>query len=116
MAHTRSVFALEAEKESQLSRVRAFQAATTGLGKAPFPVVVAPFGLTLGGGAEMTLHASAVQALDPLVIVDGVRTAMGRSKGGMFRNVRPDDMLAHVLKGALAQVIWDRVTRLVEAR
>ncbi len=42
--------------------VRAFQAATTGLGRAPFPVVVAPFGLTLGGGAEMTLHASAVQA------------------------------------------------------
>jgi hypothetical protein len=27
-----------------------------------YPVIVAPFGLTLGGGAEMTLHASRVQA------------------------------------------------------
>lgn len=42
--------------------VRFFQQTTTGLRKAPFPVVVAPFGLTLGGGAEMTLHADRVQA------------------------------------------------------
>ena len=28
----------------------------------PFPVVVAPFGLTLGGGCEMLLHADVVQA------------------------------------------------------
>jgi 3-hydroxyacyl-CoA dehydrogenase len=30
--------------------------------RAPFPVVVAPAGMTLGGGAEFTLHADAVQA------------------------------------------------------
>ncbi|MFL5578522.1 MAG: 3-hydroxyacyl-CoA dehydrogenase/enoyl-CoA hydratase family protein, partial [Gemmatimonadaceae bacterium] len=42
--------------------VRAFQGATTGLRRVPFPVVVAPFGLTLGGGAELTLHAARVQA------------------------------------------------------
>ncbi len=32
------------------------------LQQAPFPVVVAPAGMTLGGGAEITLHADAVQA------------------------------------------------------
>ena len=29
-----------------------------------------------------------------VVIVDGVRTAMGKSKNGMFRNVRADSMSA----------------------
>jgi acetyl-CoA acyltransferase len=37
-------------------------------------------------------------------IVAAVRTAVGKAPRGMFRNVRPDDMLAHVLKGVLAQV------------
>ncbi|MBL8515850.1 MAG: acetyl-CoA C-acyltransferase, partial [Betaproteobacteria bacterium] len=32
------------------------------------------------------------------------RTPVGKAPRGMFRNVRPDDMLAHVLKGAIAQV------------
>jgi 3-hydroxyacyl-CoA dehydrogenase len=42
--------------------VESFQRLVTSLRRMPFPVVVAPFGLTLGGGAEMTLHASRVQA------------------------------------------------------
>jgi 3-hydroxyacyl-CoA dehydrogenase len=42
--------------------VQSFQRLVTSLRRMPFPVVVAPFGLTLGGGAEMTLHASRVQA------------------------------------------------------
>ena len=37
-------------------------------------------------------------------IVAAVRTAVGKAPRGMFRSVRPDDLLAHVLKGALAQV------------
>jgi acetyl-CoA acyltransferase len=37
-------------------------------------------------------------------IVAAVRTPVGKAPRGMFRNVRPDDMLAHVLKGAMAQV------------
>ena len=37
-------------------------------------------------------------------IVAAVRTPVGKAPRGMFRNVRPDDMLAHVLKGAVAQV------------
>ena len=42
--------------------VRTFQAATTGLRTAAVPVVVAPAGLTLGGGCEILLHGHGVQA------------------------------------------------------
>ncbi len=37
-------------------------------------------------------------------IVAAVRTPVGKAPRGMFRHVRPDDMLAHVLRGALARV------------
>jgi len=37
-------------------------------------------------------------------IVATTRTPVGKAPRGMMRHVRPDDMLAHVLKGALAQV------------
>ena len=37
-------------------------------------------------------------------IVAAVRTPVGKAPRGMFRNVRPDDMLAHVLKAAMAEV------------
>ncbi|MGE5098238.1 MAG: acetyl-CoA C-acyltransferase, partial [Betaproteobacteria bacterium] len=37
-------------------------------------------------------------------IVAAVRTPVGKAPRGMFRHVRPDDMLAHVLKGAVAKV------------
>ena len=42
--------------------VRGFQQATTSLRRAPIPVVVAPFGQTFGGGAELTLGGDAVCA------------------------------------------------------
>jgi len=42
--------------------VRAFQSAMMTLKTSPVPVVVAPAGLTLGGGCEMGLHADRVQA------------------------------------------------------
>src|SRR5581483_3148473 len=42
--------------------VRAFQGATAALRYADVPVVVAPLGLTLGGGCEIVLHADRVQA------------------------------------------------------
>ena len=42
--------------------VRGFQTAIIGLRYSPVPVVVAPAGLTLGGGCEMVLHADRVQA------------------------------------------------------
>ncbi|NUQ20327.1 MAG: 3-hydroxyacyl-CoA dehydrogenase/enoyl-CoA hydratase family protein [Gemmatimonadaceae bacterium] len=42
--------------------VRDFQNLVQRVRRSPFPVVVAPHGLTLGGGSEITLHADAVQA------------------------------------------------------
>ena len=39
-----------------------FQRMTTSLRAAPFPVVCAPFNMTLGGGCEMMLYSDAVQA------------------------------------------------------
>ena len=42
--------------------IRGFQGMTTSLRWAPFPVVAAPFGMTLGGGCETMLYADAVQA------------------------------------------------------
>ena len=37
-------------------------------------------------------------------IVAATRTPIGKAPKGMFRNVRPDDLLVHALQGALAQV------------
>jgi acetyl-CoA acyltransferase len=37
-------------------------------------------------------------------IVAAVRTPVGKAPRGMFRHVRPDDLLAHVLRGAIARV------------
>lgn len=42
--------------------IKAFQDAVMSVRRAPFPVVAAPFGLTLGGGVELSLHADRVQA------------------------------------------------------
>jgi acetyl-CoA acyltransferase len=37
-------------------------------------------------------------------IVAATRTPVGKAPRGMFRNVRPDDMLAHVLRSSMGQV------------
>ena len=42
--------------------VRRFQNSVMSVRLAPFPVVAAPFGLTLGGGCELSLHADRIQA------------------------------------------------------
>ena len=47
-----------------------------------------------------------------VVIVDGVRTAMGKSKNGMFRNVRADSLSAELVKALVARNPFD--TKLVE--
>lgn len=38
-----------------------------------------------------------------VVIVDAIRTPMGKSKAGMFRHVRADDLSAHLIKSILAR-------------
>ncbi len=56
------MFATEQEYDELDFAIRQFQGATMRLRYSSIPVVVAPHGLTLGGGCEMCLHADAVQA------------------------------------------------------
>ena len=56
------MFAAEQEYDELDMAIRQFQATTMRLRYSSIPVVVAPHGLTLGGGCEMCLHADAVQA------------------------------------------------------
>ncbi|MGH8504918.1 MAG: acetyl-CoA C-acyltransferase FadA [Stenotrophobium sp.] len=60
-----------------------------------------------------------------VVIVDAVRSPMGRSKGGAFRNVRAEDLSAHLVKAILKRneavkpaevedVIWGCVQQTLE--
>ncbi len=59
------------------------------------------------------------------VIIDAVRTPMGRSRGGMFRNVRAEDLSASVMRGLLERnpkvpvaeiedIIWGCVQQTLE--
>ncbi|WP_346316244.1 3-hydroxyacyl-CoA dehydrogenase/enoyl-CoA hydratase family protein [Chitinophaga sp. YIM B06452] len=63
-ANVGMIFMLAAEQEyDELDMaVRLFQKTTMRLRYSSIPVVVAPHGLTLGGGCEMSLHADHVQA------------------------------------------------------
>ena len=60
-----------------------------------------------------------------VVIVDGVRSAMGRSKAGMFRNVRADSLSAELVRALFKRnpnanpeevedVIWGCVNQTLE--
>jgi 3-hydroxyacyl-CoA dehydrogenase len=56
-------FAMQMKQFAEIERmVRAFQKATLALKSAQVPVVAAPYGLTLGGGCEFTMHATAALA------------------------------------------------------
>jgi len=68
----------------------AFQQTSMSLRFAPFPVVIAPFGLTLGGGCEFSLHADLIQAHAELYmgLVEvgvGIIPAGGGTKELLFR-------------------------------
>ncbi|MEI2267614.1 acetyl-CoA C-acyltransferase FadA [Erwinia sp. CGal63] len=41
--------------------------------------------------------------MEKVVIVDAVRTPMGRSKGGAFRHVRAEDLSAHLMRALLSR-------------
>ena len=56
------LIAQEGEWEELNAIIHAFQQMTAAIKFCPRPVVVAPFGLTLGGGAEICLHAARRQA------------------------------------------------------
>ena len=70
--------------------VELFQSCSMSLRAAPFPVVSAPFGLTLGGGCEWSLHSDRVQAHAELYmgLVEvgvGLLPAGGGTKELLFR-------------------------------
>ena len=48
-------------------------------------------------------------------IVAATRTPVGKAPKGVFRNTRPDDMLAHVLKAVVAQAPGINVSRIEDA-
>ncbi|EPG7579088.1 MULTISPECIES: acetyl-CoA C-acyltransferase FadA [Providencia] len=63
--------------------------------------------------------------MENVVIVDGIRTPMGRSKGGVFRHVRAEDLSAHLMnaifernpnasKKELDDIIWGCVQQTLE--
>lgn len=79
--------------------IAGFQAAMMGLREAPFPVVAAPFGTTLAGGAELSLHSDRVQAHTELRIglVEfgvGLVPAGGGTKELLFRFTHALERLA----------------------
>src|SRR5947208_8629858 len=65
--------------------VRQFQGMTQAIKFSPKQVVVSPFGMTLGGGAEITLHAPARQPHAELYI-GLVEVGVGLLRGGGGRN------------------------------
>ena len=72
---------------------RTFQEVVASLRRVPFPVVAAPFGLTLGGGAEIALHATRIQSHAELYtgLVEvgvGLIPAGGGTKELLFRFTR----------------------------
>jgi len=88
----------EAEWEDLHMLVRGFQNANMALKYAPKPVVAAPFGLTLGGGTEICLHASRVRAaaetyMGLVEVGVGVIPAGGGTKEMLVRalDAVPDD-------------------------
>ncbi|MEX9871611.1 acetyl-CoA C-acyltransferase FadA [Providencia huaxiensis] len=63
--------------------------------------------------------------MENVVIIDGIRTPMGRSKGGVFRHIRAEDLSAHLMnaifernpnasKKELDDIIWGCVQQTLE--
>ncbi|WP_149193428.1 acetyl-CoA C-acyltransferase [Luteimonas suaedae] len=56
-----------------------------------------------------------MKQLQDAYIVAATRTPVGKAPRGVFRNTRPDDMLAHVLKAVVAQAPGIDVNRIEDA-
>ncbi len=83
----------QGEKERIKKAVKDFQDTAVGLRYQPFPVVVAPFGRSLGGGVEFILHADKVVAHHELYagLVEvgvGLLPAGGGTKEMLYRTMQ----------------------------
>ncbi len=105
--------------------IRAFQRATMSLKYAPKPVVLAPFGMCLGGGAEFVLHGQRVRAsaetyIGLVEVGAGVIPAGGGCKELYLRNLEHwtgTDNLLPVLQQTFETIGMAKVaTSGVEAR
>lgn len=82
--------AQEGDWDEMARAVHTFQQTAMRLRRSPFPVISAPFGLTLGGGAEFSLHSDRIQAHAELYmgLVEvgvGLIPAGGGTKEMLFR-------------------------------
>jgi len=75
------LWAQEGDWDELNAAVHAFQQANMAIKYAPKPVVAAPFGLALGGGCEIVLHAARVEASAELYM-GMVETGVGVIPGG----------------------------------
>ena len=128
------MLAQEQEWDEVHLAVRQFQQANLALKHSPKPVVVAPFGMSLGGGCEIPLHAARVQAaaetyLGLVEVGVGLIPAGGGTKEMLVRaneharSVNPaggdgsDLDLFHALKPVFEQIAMAKVaTSAEEAR
>ena len=62
----------------------------------------------------MTKQSKSIQVQDAYIVA-ATRTPVGKAPKGMFRNTRPDDMLAHVLKAVVAQAPGIDLSRIDDA-
>jgi len=125
------MLAQEQEWDEVHLAVRQFQQVNLALKHAPKPVVAAPFGLSLGGGCEIPLHAARIQAAAETYI-GLVEVGVGLIPGGggtkemviraneHSRSVNPaggegsDLDLFHALKPAFEQIAMAKVSTSVE--
>ena len=99
---TRFLQAIQDKKWAELDRIiRAFQRMTQAIKFCRYPVIVAPFGLCLGGGAEVALHGAARQAHVELKMglveaAVGLVPAGGGCKEMVCRNLDRTQVLANL--------------------
>lgn len=103
-------FVLRAAKEKAWSRLDgaldAFQSACLACRYAPFPVLAAPAGLSLGGGFEVLLHCDAIQAhantsMGLVETMVGLVPSGGGCKQMLHRWTRDAEEADDLLRGAL---------------
>ncbi|NIQ27374.1 MAG: hypothetical protein GTN88_13005, partial [Gammaproteobacteria bacterium] len=102
-------FALTAAKEKAWARLDgaldAFQSACLACRYAPFPVVAAPAGMSLGGGFEVLLHCDALQAhanssMGLVETLVGLVPSGGGCKQMLYRWTRDANNMEELLQGA----------------
>jgi 3-hydroxyacyl-CoA dehydrogenase len=100
--------------------IRAFQQVNLHLKYAARPVVVAPFGLTLGGGCEIALHSPNLQAsaetyMGLVELAVGLIPAAGGSKEMVLRSLvksalSPDGDAVPFLQQAFETIAWGKIS------